>query len=695
MSSDSDDRVSDHGRQIVASIEPIEDVHMEDADSEVFGGRGAGLTVTAARRVSKVKREAVSEASGDSGDSKSRRDSSESVTGIRHGFSSTKSGVANGEDLEAGTVSASSKASRASRGHKFTGITDDEVASAYENELSQSQPPPSYQVPAKTDSEFSSPSSDSDGSTDSTSSQVEEDTLLKDAKLSKEKSRKRRKYTHGTDEQAEDEAVDPRPLKKTKKSPNRAYLDLLNQDIEYAASKGCPAGHETIDGRAALPSSQIGLTVWTSAEKERFFEALGRLGRDNTAGIAERVHTKGEMEVRQYLKLLQDALTHRRQQNELDPLGLEDFPAAMEISQECCEALDEVANNIAMKQERAEVAAEEHEYGPNWLVSSENYKNLEAEAEDDASKSAGLFRVKEWLALPERFYMNAPNAEGNWQTVDGHTPSIRLTTLNEYRSLVLTLTKRLVAASHYMAMTRIRAERNYRHEVREFVRSKDVQAAALSLGLATQKPPLTGCVRRLDLSVYENPPKPGEESDEESMPVTDVEEALSIDGPRNVSHLRHQIERIASSDDTSISSGSPVESDVEADKEREDSSASEDDDSQEEEDIKAEADEAILYSAVDPPQTKRDRQALYRRIKAEKEQERHADAIDAHKSYHEEIRMWKLLGQQPPKNLIDPGTPSLDRKLHLSVDTGYSVGKDWRARTKVLSEWEAQYLGSN
>ncbi|KAJ4389950.1 hypothetical protein N0V93_007423 [Gnomoniopsis smithogilvyi] len=697
MSSSSDDRVSDHGRQIVESIEPIEDVKMGDACSSNFEHRDMSSNVTASRRTRKVKSEPLSADESEEGSgSRSSSVLSEEVTDTRHSFPP----ISTGDDLQSVAGSDSPKKFRPGLGRKVAGIKGDGVSSADDDELPRIQIPPSYQVPAEIESEFSSHASDdneSTDSTDSTSSQVEEDSLLRDATLSKERSRKRKNSSHGIEKQALDGSADLRPLKKTKQNINRLYLDVLNQDIEYAASQGCPIDHETMDGRAALPSSQIGLTFWTSVEKERFFEALGRLGRDNTSGIAARIHTKGELEVRQYLKILQDAVTLRRRQNELDPIGLEEFPAAMEISQECCEALDEVADNIATKEERAEVAAEEGEFGPDWLVSNGNCKHLEAEAEDDISKPAGIFRLRQWLSLPERFFMNAPTAEGNWKTVDGHAPSLRLTTLNEFRLLVLTLTKRLVAASHYMALTRVRAERSYRQVVREFVRSKDVQAAALSLGLATQKPPLTGCVRRLGLSVYEKPPKPDEVSDLFRMSVSDVEETLGIDGPRRVNHVRHRVKRIAlsDSDDSSISSDSPVECGSDSDGEGNDESASDDDYSQVGKDVKDEADEAILYSAVDPPQTKRDRQALYRRIKAEREQERYADAVDAQKSYHEEIRMWELLGQQPQKSLVDPGTPSRGRRLNLSVDTGYSVGRDWRAQTKVASEWEAQYLSIN
>lgn len=673
MSSDSDDRVSDHGRQIVDSIEPIEDVAMYDAESMDDDHQGIDEPSLESPRQRGIKQEPVSD--DESEESDDPRDNSESP----------KSRGRNDPGKHETQV--------VRRRQKVTGGEDHEVASEEENVPSQSQQPPSYQVPPGTDSESSSPATGSTDDNDSAGTKVKQESSPNHVPQSKVKSRKRKKSIHEAAVEAADDNSEIQPVKKTKKRINRAYLDVLNQDIEYAASQGCPADYERADGRAVLPASQIGLTLWSSMEKELFFEALGRLGRDDTAGIAERIRTKGEMEVRQYLKLLQDALSHRRQQNELDPLGLEDIPSAMEISDECCQALDEVADSIALKQERAECADEEHDCGPNWLVSHENYKSLEAEAEEDTSKSAGVFRIKEWLSLSDRFFMNAPDAQGNWHTVDGQAPSIRLTTLDEFRSLVVTLTKRLVAASHYMAMTRIRSESGYNQEVRAFVRSKDVQAAALSLGMATQKPPLTGCIKRLGLSVYESPPKPDEYSEREPMSVSDVEAALGIDRLRNVSYIRRQLGRIALSDESSLLSDSSVESAVESGQDSDGGSSADDNGSEEvEEDIRAEADEAIFYSAVDPPQTKRDRQALYRRIKAEREQERYADAADAQESYQEEMKMWELLGQPPPEHFVDPGSPPAGRRVYLSVDAGYSVGKDWRAKTRATSEWEARYV---
>lgn len=697
MSSDFDESLSDYSRQVVKSIEPMEDVQLESVNTSEDGSREESKIISSPQGEKVVEGEPVfDDRSEESDDSRTDSDSPEEAAGTGHGLTPAQIDAVDDDESNTGHESDSRMevtGSFTGQERKVDDATKEIVAFEDENELFGRQPPPSYQVPPRVDSEFSSHDTDSTESTDSTGSQLEEDSQLEDVLRRQEKSRKRKKSTHGPEAQVTDGSLELRPTKKTKRSLNRAYLDMLNQDIAHAASQGCPTDQDRTDKRMTLPSSQIGVNFWTSMEKEHFFEALGRLGRDDTAGIAERIHTKDEMEVRQYLKLLQDAFTHRRQQNELGPLRLEDFPAAVEISHECCQALEEVADNIAMRQKRSEDTAEEHEHGPSLLISKNDCKSLEAEAEDDISNPADIFRTKEWLSLSERFFMNAPTAEGNWQSLDGNTPSFRLTLLNDFYVLALTLTRRIMAASLYMATSRIRAESGYRRQMREFVKERDVRAAALSLGLATQKPPLTRCVRRLGLSVYEHSPKADKANDLEPMSITDVEDAFDIDGLRKASHIRHKMEHVALSDDSSMSSDSPVESETESDEERDSRSASGEAESGEEGDIKVEADEAILYSAVDPPQTKRDRQALYRGIQAEREQERYADAVDAQRSYQEEVEMWKLLGRQPPEDLTDPGPPPPGRRMNLSVEARYSVGRDWRAKTRVMSEWEAQYLG--
>lgn len=652
----SDGHVSDHGHQVVESIEESDDVKMGGLESS----EDEGL---------KISRELVAPA----GRGKGHREEDWGDT------------AASGQSSDSGN--SSNDAAEGNPSNDAAGSGD---------ELFYNQPPPSHQVPAQ-GSDYTPSDADSNAST---TSELRHEPLSEGVSSAEYKRPRKRKtaaedpdlgFLHAT--------KDFRPIKKAKGAVNREYLDLLNEDIEHAASRYVPAGHNDFDQRKALPTSQVGMIVWTTSEKERFFEALGRLGRDDTAGISERVGTKGELEVRQYLKLLRDGLARRRYQHELDPLGPADFPAATELSQECCQALEDAADVIALRQEHSENAAEERRHGSDWLVSQETHKDLaEGKPEEAAKDAASIFRVPEWLSLSERFFMNAPGKEGNWQAVEGDTPSIRLTTLENFRSLALTLTRRLVASSLYMATTRIRAERGYRSETRDYVKEKDIRAAAMSLGLATRKPPLMGCVRRLGLSVYEEAPKPHEHAEMEAMSHSAVEAELDIERPPDSDQIRRQLKLMAlSSDDSSVSSDSLKYGGMESEVKGGGSGSELGIDSGEEEEVRAEANEAILYSAVDPPQTKRDREALFRRIKAERAQERYAEMVDARASYLEEVRMWNVLGKPRPTVLVDPGSPPSGRRLRLTVDaasvsaSASASARDWRAKTKVVGEWEARY----
>lgn len=578
--------------------------------------------------------------------------------------------------------------------------SNDEISARNQTKLGVKQEPPSYQIPPD-DSDYSS---DEKRSASAVSLSHNIPSGQKPKRRPKANLLKRKSSTNEPEHALATASDDFRPVKMAKHAFNRAYLDLLNQDIKHAVAQSLVEPQDVFDGRSVLPESQIGLSVWMPQEKERFFEALGRLGRDDADGIAQRVGTKGVMEVRQYMKLLQDSLTFRRQQNELLPLEMSDFPAAIELSHECCIALEDMADSLALRQDKFESSAEEQARGPDWLVSQSNHKELpDTEKIGATLKAADIFRVPEWLSLAERFFMNAPSEDGNWQSVDGETPSIRLTTLEDFQSLATTLTRRLVASTLYMAATRIRAERGTGWSTRSTVKVRDVEAAAISLGLHTRKPPLIKCARRLGLAIYEEPPKPHEETEDEAMPYDAVEEDLGLNlGPsdqRGYGRIQQQMTRMAlSSDSDSISSNYVAESDdtdsEAAHGEMQSSPDEEESGDEDEAGAEAEANEAILHSAVDPPQTKRDRQALLRRVKAERAQERFAEAVDAQASYDEELHMWEdILEEQPPQALTEPRPLPRERHgLKLAVDAAYATGRDWRAQTKLISEWETQYL---
>ncbi|TPX15002.1 uncharacterized protein E0L32_004832 [Thyridium curvatum] len=522
----------------------------------------------------------------------------------------------------------------------------------------------------------------------------------------------------------------PPPLKRQRGAFNRAYLALLNSDIEDAAnhyvaapsstSASAAPGPPTAAALAAtpvsdLPPSQLGLAYWTAAEKETFFEALARLGRDDSPGIARRVRTKGELEVRQYLALLNGAVAARRAAGELDRLVMADLPAAAELSAECCRALDEAADALALRQEAYEEGLERQKWvgrGADWLVTPANCRDFDDRGAFSTTRqgsggggaglrSAELFRVESWLALSDRIFMNANYDEGNWQSVAGEPPSIRTTALEDFYTLALSVTRRLMSAAIYISMARIRSKKSAMPWTRDLVRKKDVEAAALSLGLKTDSKEFwAGCARRLRLDVYDDAaPTPDDEDARapEPMSYAQVEKALTtVDQPTETPQSKEDDIDKESSDADLDSLGSSLDLETlikeesrATDTEGEHSAAGEDpvDIS-----IRLEAQEVTEFSALGYPDTHKARRALESRIIAEREQEDYADTLDRHLSHGEEKRLWSLLGRQPAH--LPAKVEDLTRPVsRAAVDDIHPAGAGWRQHLEYISEWEGMLDG--
>ncbi|KAI1639862.1 hypothetical protein F4809DRAFT_48629 [Biscogniauxia mediterranea] len=298
----------------------------------------------------------------------------------------------------------------------------------------------------------------------------------------------------------------PPPLKRARGAFSIQYLNLLNEDIRDAA-----AGivHE---GGAPLGHTQVGAVGWSAAEKAAFFAALGRLGQDDLAGIAARVRTKSEPEVRQYMMLLDDYDRDRRadEVKRRRALPLADIPAAAEISQACCAALEEAADGVALRQERHEEALEQKRWRGRWLVTPALAQALESQhrrGQELGLPFAELFAVRNWLRLSDRVFMNSAVPDGNWRCVEEQPPLVRATAFADFHALALSVTRRLLLASLYVAESRVRAKNagDPRHRTRPLVRPHDVRVAAASVGLKEDARVFWArCARRLRLDVYDD-----------------------------------------------------------------------------------------------------------------------------------------------------------------------------------------------
>ncbi|RKU45808.1 hypothetical protein DL546_005660 [Coniochaeta pulveracea] len=496
---------------------------------------------------------------------------------------------------------------------------------------------------------------------------------------------------------------DGRPFKRAKGAFNRGYLDLLNVDIEDAAAQYVP--HDEPE----LPPSQVGLTYWSSVEKEIFFTALSRLGVDNVPGIARRIRTKGELEVRQYLKLLQDATLARKRAYELEPLYPEDIPAAVEIGAQCNAALEEAADALASRQERHEESIEEMRWDDDWLITPFNYKDVEKHAPSNMP-SLGLFRVSSWLELSERLFMNANYPENNWQYVSDENPSIRTTALEDFHSLAVSITKRLVAAAIYVSESRIRAKQDLdpKWKPKERVRRKDVKAALLSLGMNTDNKEFwTGCARRLRVDVlndsddhddnedaYDQTPADMDRDDDDVKLMTYDEVEAALGGTEK--SINVTIKNQDEDDLLSVSDTSSLDeiTDLDDDQPGEAEGAMQAEQPEEiifdpnEEDVQNEAKELLLHTAMPYPVTTRTRQAVESRVRNELQHVAYADVLDAKLSQREEKRLWNMLGRDAPEDVDKVKVPERGpkRAMH-TIDEMYISRADWREKLDYMAEW--------
>lgn len=304
------------------------------------------------------------------------------------------------------------------------------------------------------------------------------------------------------------------PLKRMRNAFNAGYLDLLNQDISNAAAG---ASKTEPNSRLALEPSQIGAVYWRAPEKEAFFSALGRLGRDDHAGIAARIGSKSPLEVAQLVALLSERDKARKDdrvswQETLRPVGI---PAAAEISHECCVALDGVADDLSVRQEAHEQALEEKRWGAeHWLV-TQSLVGARAGGHADAAAAAtttrklegelpfaNLFVLPNWLRLSERVFMNSTVPDCNWRHVSEEPPAIRATALSDFHELARSVTRRLVATTLFMSESRIKARRAPASRAKQAVKARDVHAAVESLNLKSNSHDFWArAARRLRLDV--------------------------------------------------------------------------------------------------------------------------------------------------------------------------------------------------
>lgn len=477
-----------------------------------------------------------------------------------------------------------------------------------------------------------------------------------------------------------------RPFKRHRSELNFGYLELLNEEIQAAAQRILFGDQEP------LPASQIGLTAWSPAEKQSFFEAVARLGKHDLPGIAATVGSKSVAEVSQYLLHLQEACDARRQQVSRSILELAEYPAAVEISQQCCHAQEEAADEISLKQEVREEMREQSRWGDIWDVTPKVAKKLsrdvhlhsqDAHTSNDVPQFAQFFHLSNWLELSARMFMNSSVPANNWKSIDEDPPSVWATTFDDFYSLAVSVTRRLVQTTLFMAMSRIRSKTAIGWKIRDMVQPQDVEAAISSLNMALKSTDAwIGSARRLRLDVYEDPPEGEEEPDEDRMTYEEVERALSdgaTSGPQKQAQPNPPLlTQLSHSEDEE-----DAFSDASADSSRSVSPADD-----EEREVDMETREVLESTIGDIRPDKATRKALRACIATDRLKERQAEEVDQHASYKAEVEMWNVLQKKPPMDLPKKQDPGPPRRSTQSMDNFFPSGRDWARKLLYYSEWE-------
>jgi RNA polymerase I-specific transcription initiation factor RRN5 len=491
---------------------------------------------------------------------------------------------------------------------------------------------------------------------------------------------------------------------------NDSYRQLLNEEIRDSLLP-------TAEPHNRFPQSQIGVTRWTSIEKESFFTALSRLGKDNICGIASRIGSKSELEVQEYVHLLhqgmlEKALNEPRRQL----LGFTDMPAAIQLSQECCYELEKAADALASRQNRYEEQKEQQKWGESWLLNSDTNFWVEEHLTDEGGShdlrevlpAAELLNLRNWLELSTRVFMNpaAPRYEENWQFLaePGEEPSIRFTAFADFHRLAISVTKRLVSTAIFCTMSRLRAMDPRSFNRYDIVKPADVEAAAKIIGLEINSDEFwRNCPRRCNLNIMKSTSAAaGNQSPMDYYEVEDIlnkrrknsQSAAPSDGEAGRPGLSAAGSPKPSSPGSSNSvSASIIEPESESEYEAEDLDVDTPG-----RDLAFEYMQGVeleYNGPIDPSGSefehphshkKRLKKSMIAKEALDRAHVEYTEVFDIQASLLEEQRLWEILKQEPPFAIkpeeVDlPKRPTQERK-------GEDELKDWREHMEFWSQWE-------
>ena len=471
--------------------------------------------------------------------------------------------------------------------------------------------------------------------------------------------------------------------KKHLKAPyNDCYRQLLNQDVNDVVQQAPSTEPEE------QHDSQIGVAAWSVQEKESFFESIQRLGCHDLAAISRTVGSKTELEILQFIRLLEAGSAHQqlcdKQKALLDASTLS---AAFEISDDCDAALEAAADALALYQKREDERREKQRHGSRWLLTPRLAKKIDlclrkdpnAEAKvAETVPSAVLLDLKVFLDLSSRLFMNSGDQDHNWRSfVDSRErPSIFFTAFSDLTNLVLAVTERLVQVVIFLAMSRLKAVEASAYMASQYVTKQDVKAALAIVGMkADSKDYWVGVAERCKLNIVDTRGRLRKRKiSGRQLDYDEVVEVLGKD--RNQKGSRSQSTSMGQSCDYPDVSESPstvtsCSGSTAADLYPESTS---------------EEDQSSSPALSDSKLTFASREDVCAQNRLDQAQLAYMSVLDHRNDLEEEQRLWALLEKEPtsaihPEAIVIPKNPGPERRTREDL-------QHWRTKIDYGVEWE-------
>ncbi|KAH8155281.1 uncharacterized protein LAJ45_00291 [Morchella importuna] len=498
---------------------------------------------------------------------------------------------------------------------------------------------------------------------------------------------------------------------------NPKYIELLNDQIELAASRGL----SEIEHDRERVTPVLG-SVWTRRERDIFFKYIAIVGKDNVAELSRLIGTKSIVECRAYVKALQDGREHdwhapaKRWIREREIVSSRDIPAAMELSDECVEALEEEADALELRIRKDEERREKVKWGDLWRLDAASswiiekmYKKNEIDEIREIAPEAELLNIHNMLEISESIFMNGSGDDYNWQFLGSDSPAIRHTAFKDIHTLIVSLIRRIVQTTIYMATSRLRGMESQvfgGSSKSKLIRPADVKAAVNCLGLPeNSREYWIRIPRRTGLHVYNRKEDIRKKSNIGFIPYDELEQVLKstraygsgsavnqgdngddkeddeaveakMDALLAAAYVERNNNEGIKGEDASDLMDSEI-SDL-------DSETSIDGDEDEDDEIHESADSDMDLDGTlrSKPQKKLDSnlEAI------DDAEDVYMEVLDKKRSYKEEKALWELMGREPSQPLPKVAKPlpelfPLERKRPLDL-------MNWRDSAGYLASWE-------